>query len=143
VPYDLGIQPRLLCHPFSGVHVASRTLHLLQRLLDFGTGRDEVSIVFGLYLKKQLCKTRDVYGENQYHDLHLDTLTANIVEHEFGTRGSLIINPPSSLNLYILAGFSRLEGTVRSNKVFEIGVDVEFMRVRGGVLRLAKLVDVP
>jgi hypothetical protein len=93
--------------------------------------------------RNSLRKIRDGYGENKYHDLHLDTLTANIVEHEFGPRGSLIVNPPSSLNLYILAEFSRLEGTVRSNEVFEIGVDVEFMRVRGGVLRLAKLVDVP
>jgi hypothetical protein len=88
-------------------------------------------------------KTMDGYGENTYHDLHLDTLTANIIEHEFGTRGSLIVYPPGSLNLYILAGFSGLEATVRSNKVSEIGVDVEFMRVRGGILRFAKLVDVP
>jgi hypothetical protein len=88
-------------------------------------------------------KTMDGYGENMYHDLHLDTLTANIIEHEFGTRGSLIVYPPGSLNLYILAGFSGLEATVRSNKVSEIGVDVEFMRVRGGILRFAKLVDVP
>jgi hypothetical protein len=88
-------------------------------------------------------RTMDGYGENTYHDLHLDTLTANIIEHEFGTRGSLIVYPPSSLNLYILAGFSGLEATVRSNKVSEIGVDVEFMRVRGGILRFAKLVDVP
>jgi hypothetical protein len=89
------------------------------------------------------CKTMDGYGENTYHDLHLDTLTANIIEHEFVTRGSLIVYPPGSLNLYILAGFSGLEATVRSNKFSEIGVDLEFMRVRGGIVRLAKLVDIP
>ena len=88
-------------------------------------------------------KTMDGYGKNTYHDLHLDTLTANIIEHEFGTRGSLIVYPPASLNLHILAGFSGLEVTVRSNKVSEIGVDLKFMRVRGGILRFAKLVDVP
>lgn len=88
-------------------------------------------------------KIMDGYDENTYHDLHLDTLTANIIEHEFGTRGSLIVYPPGSLNLYILAGLSRLEATVPSNKVSETGVDVEFVRVRGGILRFAKLVDVP
>jgi hypothetical protein len=85
----------------------------------------------------------DGYGKNTYHDLHLDTLAANIIEHEFGTRRSLIVYPPASLNLYILAGFSGLEATVRSNKVSEIGVDVKFVRIRGGILRFAKLVDVP
>jgi len=85
----------------------------------------------------------DGHGERTHHNLHLDTLTANIVEHEFGTRGSLIVYPSGSLNLYILAGFSRLEATVRSNEVCEIGVDVEFVWVRGGILRFAKLVNVP
>jgi hypothetical protein len=85
----------------------------------------------------------DWYGESTYHDLHLDTLTANIIEYEFGPRSSLVVYPPGSLNLYILAGFSGLEATVRNNKISEIGVDVEFMRVRGGVLRFAKLIDVP
>ena len=88
-------------------------------------------------------KAMDGHGKNTYHDLHLDTLTANIIEHEFGTRGSLIVYPPGNLNLYILAGFSGLEITIRSNKVLEIGVNVKFMGVRGGVLRFAKLVNVP
>jgi hypothetical protein len=142
---DLGIQPHLLCHPFSSVHVASRTVRLLRRLLDLGTRREAVSIALGLYLKEQLAqsKTMDGYVERTYHDLHPDTLTANIIEHKFGTRGSLIVYPPGSLNLYIPAGFSGLEATVRSNKISEIGIDVEFMRVRGGILRFAKLVDVP
>jgi hypothetical protein len=85
----------------------------------------------------------DGYGENTYHDLNPDTLTANIIEYKFATRGSLVVYPPGSLNLYILAGFSGLEATVRSNKVSEIGVDMEFRRVRGGISRFAKLVDVP
>ena len=139
---DLGIQPHLLCRPFSSVHVASRTLHLLRRLLGFGTGRDAVS----LYFKDKLAQNKNnglVRRKYTYHDLHLDTLTPNIIEHEFGSRGSLIVYSPGNLNLYILARFSGLEATVRSDKVSKIGIDVEFMRVRGGILRFAKLVNVP
>lgn len=118
-------------------------VHLLRRLLDFGTGRNAVSLACSSRNSLRKIKTTDGYSENTYHYLHLNTFTTNIIEHEFGTRGSLIVYPPGSLNLYILAGFSRLKATVRSNKVSEIGIDVEFMRVRGGILRFAKLVDVP
>jgi hypothetical protein len=67
--------------------------------------------------------------KNAYHDLHLDALAANIIKDKFGARGSLVVYPPCSLYLYILAVLARLEVGILSNKICKIGVHMKFMRV--------------
>ena len=123
---------------------------LLERYYSFGyfltlaLGETQSALDKSLPLVKVCAKQKiGRLWQNSYHDLHLDTFTANIIKHKFGTRGSFIVYPPGSFDLYIFAELSRPEGTIFSNEVSEIGIDVKFVRVRGGILGFAKLVDVP
>lgn len=75
------------------------------------------------------------------HNLHLDTLCANIVEHQLVSRGTLVIDSSTKSDLHILLVLSRLQRIVLGDELAQIVVDVELVWIWGWVLGLTEFID--
>lgn len=75
------------------------------------------------------------------HYLDLDTLRADVVEVQLVAGGTLGIDTASNSNGNIGLLFAFLETIIILNKVTELSVDVEFVRIGVRLLGFAQLVD--
>lgn len=75
------------------------------------------------------------------HDLDLDTLSADIVEDQLATSGTLGVNTATEVDNGIGPLLALLETLVVLQDVAQVGVNLELVGVRVGLLGLAELVD--
>ena len=75
------------------------------------------------------------------HYLNLDSLGADVVEHELGSRRTFGVYPTSQPDFHLrqlLAGLDRL---ILLEELSKVGVDLKLMGIREWIFRLAKFVD--
>ena len=77
------------------------------------------------------------------HDLYFLAIDLQNVEDELGAGGPTIHYPPCNPDLDIRSLLARLDLFIFLDELGEVAVDVEFVRVRVGVMALAELLDIP
>jgi hypothetical protein len=76
------------------------------------------------------------------HNLHLNSLSPNIIKYQLISCRPLVVDSPSYPYLNILARLPGLDRVIVLDKISDVVIDLELMRVWIGILGLSELVDI-